>query len=484
MKKTHMQVLLLALLLLCQTACGVADTTDTTAADTTPETETIPETERAYFDPQGASYGGADFTIWNYDNEHDNGWSGIPDDLCASEANGDVLNDAVYSRNLLVAETLDLQWILEKKSSGAFETQLQSLIAAGDSSVDLCFPRQYCFATMVDKEVLLDLNSVDTFDFSQPWWNQNAVETLTLHGQLYGVTSDATYYDKLSTYVTFYNRKLAEDHALGDLNAMVQADEWTLDKMLDLGMVLSADVNGDGLRDEKDAYPISCQNDGVYILLHAARIPIAAKDEEGQVRFNLTGDLAVNTLQSIYELMGDGTRFFNRQTYSLTFTDAIAMFNEERALFLIRPVQSLFNMRDMDADFGILPLPKITENQTDYGSAINPYAATFSGIPLSVADPTRSATVLSLLACESYYSVRPVFYDIVLGSKLIRDDTSAQILDIVFDSSFYDPGLLWNFGGITDTLLTNTGTNVSSMLAGVSTRVDTAIDKLNDKLSN
>lgn len=87
---------------------------------------------------------------------------------------------------------------------------------------------------------------------------------------------------------------------------------------------------------------------------------------------------------------------------------------------------------------------------------------------------------LQLLPCESYYSVRPVFYDIVLGSKLIRDDTSAQILDIVFDSSFYDPGLLWNFGSITDTLLTST--NVASMLASVSSRVDTAIEKLNEKL--
>lgn len=486
MNRAKITGIFIALLLLCQTACGeISEPVETVSGDTTLMTEdSAKESTTYYFDTKQANYNGAEFTIWNYDNEHDNGWSGIPDDICAVENNGDILNDSVYKRNQKISESLGVTLIFEKKVVSDFENQLQSIIMAGDSGVDLVFPRQASFPAMVQKELLSNLNSIPTFDFSDPWWNQSSIDSLTLQGQLYGVISDATYYDKLGTYVTFYNKKLADEYKLGNLYDLVKNDEWTLDKLLDLGKVLSADLNSDGKRDDKDAYPLSCQNDACYILLHAARIPIASKSQDGSVVFNLTSEKAIGTLQIIYELMGDDTQFFNRQKYTdYTLNDAIAMFSEGRAMFMIRPIQSLFVMRNMDADFGILPLPKVAENQEQYGSAINPYVSTFAGIPVSVEDYERSANVLSLMACESYYSVIPALYETVLGNKLIRDEDSAVMLDITFESSIYDTGLLWNFGDITYKLLANTSTDVASMLASVSSQVDTAIDKLNEQLA-
>ena len=475
----------LVLLMLVQISCaGQSQPSEVTSTESTISETSEAETTRLYYDTSGIDYEGYEFRVWNYDNELDNGWTGIPDDIYVESESGDILSDAVYKRNQVVNETLGVEIISEKVGDGQVASRLKSTVMAGVQAVDRIFPRQFSLPQYVQSELLCDLMTLDALNFSEPWWNQNFIDALTLEGQLYGVVSDATYFDKLATYVTFYNKQLADDYKLGNLYELVKNDEWTLDKLLELGADLSADLNNDGKRDDTDSYPLSCQNDGCYILLHAGRIPIATKTADGSVSFNLPSEKAVNALQTIYELMDDDTQYFNRQKYTnYTLNDAIAMFNEGRAMFLIRPIQSLFVMRSMDSDFGILPLPKLTADQEEYGSAINLYVATVAAIPLSVADPERSATVLSLMACESHYNINPALYETVLGEKLIRDEDSAAMLDITFDSAMYDTGLIWNFGNITTTLLANTSTDIASLLAKVTPQVETAIDKLNELLA-
>ncbi len=298
-------------------------------------------------------------------------------------------------------------------------------------------------------------------------------------GKLFGVASDITFQDKLSTYVTFFNHQLAEDYGLGNLYSLVENNEWTLDKLLELGENASHDIDNNGIYDDRDSYGLSCQNDGVYILLHAANLRICKQDSDGNIVFALTEEKAVNTLQKIYSVVLDGRRYFNRQTFNKTLKEAVNMFNENRTLFLIRPIQSLFLMRNMQSDFGILPLPKLDINQSSYGSAVNPYSATITCIPISVVDAERSAEILQYLAYESHYTVIGPLYETVLGSKLIRDESSVKMLDITFGSSIYDIGLIWDFAGIVETIMLNKDTNVASMLAANESAVIQTIENLN-----
>ena len=162
--------------------------------------------------------------------------------------------------------------------------------------------------------------------------------------------------------------------------------------------------------------------------------------------------------------------------------DAINIFRENRSLFMIRPLQSLFVMREMEADFGIIPLPKYDAAQDGCHSAVNPYSGTICMIPRTAEDAERSGVVLSALACESHYTVINRLYETVLGEKLIRDRDSAVMLDYAFDGTLFDPGVIRNFGGIRDTLLSQKGTDVSSMLSRVSKVVNKSIEKFNKEL--
>ena len=174
-------------------------------------------------------------------------------------------------------------------------------------------------------------------------------------------------------------------------------------------------------------------------------------------------------------------RYFNRQDFNADLNAAVNMFVENRALFLIRPIQSLFLMRDMAADFGILPLPKLYETQDGYHSAVNPYSATMLVLPKSLENPERSAVVTSYLASVSSASVIEPLYETVLGSKLIRDERSPAMLDLAFDGAVYDVGLIWNFGEfINPTLLTNRSMDIVSLVGKHQSKIDKAIAALDE----
>ena len=59
---------------------------------------------------------------------------------------------------------------------------------------------------------------------------------------------------------------------------------------------------------------------------------------------------------------------------------------------------------------------------------------------------------------------------------------AAVILDYAFDGTLFDPGVIWNFGGIRDTLRSQKGTDVASMLSRVSKVVNKSIEKFNKEL--
>ncbi len=454
-----------------------ADPAQSGAGDVTAE----PETERLYYDTKGADYGGSSFGIWNFDNVTVTGWIGIPCDLFVDELNGDVLNDAVYARNLEIENKLNIG-IEGTNVAENFAGSIQKMTAAGDVGVDLIFPLQIEVQALINDHTVNDVQAVESIDFSEPWWNHNCNDTLTMKGKLFTVASDASYFDKLSTIVVFFNQQLVTDYGIGDLYAAVEEGGWTFERMLELGEKVTEDVDGNGLYDQNDAVGISCQNDAPYYFLNGFGTAICLPDEEGNVRLNLGDERTMDSLQAIYALMGDPMRYFNRQTFGLTLNEAINIFRENRSLFMIRPLQSLFVMREMEADFGIIPLPKYDAEQDGYHSAVNPYSGTICLIPRTAEDVERSGVVLSALACESHYTVMGSLYETVLGEKLVRDRDSAVMLDYVFDGTVFDSGVICDFGGIRGTLLSQSGTDVASMLARVTKVVDKTLKMFNRQL--
>ena len=102
------------------------------------------------------------------------------------------------------------------------------------------------------------------------------------------------------------------------------------------------------------------------------------------------------------------------------------------------------NARNMEDDYGFLPMAKATEEQKEYYSLDQDQFIVY-GVPLTVStDRIESlGAFIEAYASESYATVRPAYYEIALTQKYMNDEESVRMLDIVTNSMLVDPAILY-----------------------------------------
>ena len=107
------------------------------------------------------------------------------------------------------------------------------------------------------------------------------------------------------------------------------------------------------------------------------------------------------------------------------------------------------------------------------------YSRAFS-VPVT-ADMEMVGLVLESLAVESVEGVKPAFYDVVLNGKVVRDDESKEMLDIIFANKIFDIGLFGDIAGFRNMLKnleTRGSTDVVSSYASSLSAVETQLEKI------
>ena len=99
-------------------------------------------------------------------------------------------------------------------------------------------------------------------------------------------------------------------------------------------------------------------------------------------------------------------------------------------------------LRDMQSDFGIIPMPKLDENQAEYKTYVHDGTTVFC-IPTTTPDADMSAAVLEAMCAETYRTVTPAYFETVLKDKYARDSETSQMLDIIAASVYLDIGYIY-----------------------------------------
>ena len=144
----------------------------------------------------------------------------------------------------------------------------------------------------------------------------------------------------------------------------------------------------------------------------------------------------------------------------------IDIFREGRSLMLNSRLYILNEFRDMSDDFGIIPHPKFTEEQKNYNQSVDA-VCTICYIPVSNDALEFSSVVLEAMAYESYRTVMPGYYDVVLQTKYTRDSESENMIDIIKNNRSFPLQLnSFNFITIADFIRKNKNTLASTYAAG------------------
>ena len=397
---------------------------------------------------------GADFVILT-SNLGGSGVNTIWDqrDIGAEEETGDTINDAVYKRNSIVEEKLNCKIVDRQVHLGQFGTDVQKAVRAGDATIDAVTPRAASvFPNLIVNNCLVNFEKLPYIALSKPWWDQNCAGNLSICGKIFGVASDMTLMDKDSTTAIVFNKQLQTDYQIENLYQLVSGGKWTIDKLLDLSKIVSVDVDGNGIRDDKDAYGLLYQIDSMTSFLSGCGGFVGGKDKNDLPVMTLITQKSLDVLDKLFDVLYDDMYCLNFGWSEKISKDALTvmneMFQENRALFMWIRMADVENLRSMETDFGILPIPKYDEAQEQYLSTVNPYVGVLTSVPNCAANLANSSAVLEYMAYEGKYILQPAYYDVVLATKIARDEESGKMLDIIFGNRAYDIGEVFNFGSL------------------------------------
>ena len=448
MKRALSLILAMLMLVMTVVSCGAktdeGDTTTTTAAadagtttvaDTTtaaPEETVAPELRD---DIPEVNFNGETFKVLIREE--------TKREMTSQEITGDLVNDAVYNREVTVEERLGVNIEVHTIKGdwsyrNDFIAHVSNSILGGDHEFDMAMTHNAYLASIILRGLTTDLNELEQIDFEKKWWCQKYVENIAIDGKVYSAMGDigVSLYEYLEA--TYFNKKLAEEHQITDLYELVQSGKWTLEKMMEYVKRVGADLNGDGAYTDADLYGWVIDNHNSRYAATVWQTEITTVGADGRRTFNLPNERYINCYESLYHAIYDNQQVFfdGDNKYGLN------MFINDRVLFMSERLNRAAYMKEMESEYGIIPFPKYDENQTEYVSATRD---SHSGLIVAnnIQNPDLVGTTIEALCMYGYRDITPAYYETTLKLKYLSDETAMSMLDLIRDSVDFDFAILY-----------------------------------------
>ena len=415
------------------------------------------------------------------------------DDSAAST----VLDDAVFRRNSAVEEYLNIRITTDQKickdttgSNEGYGTLMKEK-KAGDTNYDAAVLPAYDQTKLAYQDALTDMNKVGTLDFSNKWWDQKAVSTLTIKDMLFFVTGDFSIDVFNSTIVMIFNKEIAKEKGINDLYQLVNDGKWTLAKWKEYTAMVSEDLDGDNLYTDKDLYGAAVWDDVVYAAVHSAGERCCDLDENGDLILTLGTERAISAYMDYVEFaLKDQSVIRYQQTFGANGKPSFnagsdleyKLFQNDQALFLFTWLGVADKFRDMNTDYGILPVFKYTEDQKEYYNTVAPYNARFLAMPYLQEDEERTGAILETIGFYSAQMITPAFYEKTLYGATVRDEESRPMLEMIREHRVFDLGYFYQPASINKKLILlfrANQTNWASQYASLESSAKRQLDNIN-----
>lgn len=429
--------------LLCASLIGCGGTpAETTAAVTDPALTTSAEEMPDI--PMTADFGNVDFRILSAGNT-------AHEEFTFDEESSLPLENARYRHKAKVEEAYNIN--IEQDVKVAYSSgggpgflAISKQVTSGDCDYDLALIAGYDVSVLAYNGFLYDLNAVPGIDLSKSWWDRNAVESLSIRDVTFFTTGEITTSDNDYAFVTIFNKKLVDDYQLEDPYALVHNNEWTIEKMASIAKTIGEDLNQDGVMNLEDRVGLMVWDDSIVGIVNAAGERCCTINDDGEITLTIYNENTLAALEDYYAIAYDDAHALRYQRLVSTMAQEREFWKGDHALFWLTWMGHVPALREMESDFGILPMPKLSASQENYHSTIAPYHSQYICVPLIQNDVERTGTVTEALAYYGKQIVTPAYYDISLTGQSLRDEESEEMLDIVFDSLMYDIGYCYQIG--------------------------------------
>lgn len=476
--KRFISIFLLTAMLASMAACGDnsgngSETTSGSSDDTT----TVGETESQYDYPE-LDFGKNDFNILNVEPT----WS-MYTYLDFEAMTGETIDDAIYNRNRNLEDKYNFKLNVVEQPIGDLVNTVQLCVAANDNDYHVAYIRGNTVSSAVSGGLCANLYEVPNLQLDQPWWNQSIVQDSSIgtnNDTLYFVMNDLSLCSFDLTWTVFFNETMMKDLGQEMPYDLVREGKWTLDTFHDI-LKVGTNLNGDS------SFAFSESGSAIYgftsfyrmvdAMIVGAGNKLTVKDKDGIPKLNIENDAFYTTAEKLASIFGSEGDYLTSQGGNGHYEK---IFLNGRALFCGAEVKASSVFREMVDDFGILPLPKLDENQESYYGWMNFDTPTMI-IPASNSQLEETSIILDALSYLSYTDVLPKYYEIRVNQKGLRNNDSIEMLAIVRNSLTYDSSLTYGWTADLSSSLEKEieggGSSIASIIAAAKDGIVTKIEK-------
>ena len=452
MFKKIVSLLICALILFSITACSSGPENSGTVTDTDPTTAAQdPDGTTVYYEPDKLPdtlyFGGKKVNILSNANNDSRNLA----ELTVESLNSEPINDSMYNRERYVEDRLGVEIVNYSDKDVSFSNESMRQLNSGEDTYAIFTTAAHQLAPYVIDGYLTDLYTVDYLDTDMPWWSQKFSAEAEIEDSLYFATGSLSISLMRNMYAVFFNKSIAENYSasiseLGDLYAIVNSGDWTFDKFVELGGDIYEDINGDQIADGEDLYGIMYpKNLPLDAIWSGFDLRAFGKDETGWFTMDVTTEKLFSALEKLDNLVHNvkGSASSAKFNQSLN-TDCPEMFSSGQFLFMVHWLEIIETpeLRNMSADYGILPFPKYDGSQKEYYSYSHDQYRVFS-IPVTNNDPDMAGAVLEAMASYSYRETVPTYLDVALKGKYMSDANSRKTIDLVVNGFKLDASWIY-----------------------------------------
>ncbi len=488
MKKTL--CLLLALLMslsVVLVACN--DAGDTSSADTSAEAsvEGDPDALVPHLG-QTKEYAGTLNILASAGETKDTFPAFVKEALEAEELTDEPVNDATYERNQRLKEEYGIE--LNVTWEGGFNTYLTKVRddkATGQDNYDVLITGVQTLGTLAAEDSLLDLYSIeDSFlELEESWWDGSANKEMSVANKLYFTTGDIVMMDDEHTRCIVYNLDIHKNNNLENPASLVKNQEWTLEAFYNMAKAAAVpSSNGDFMPQSDCVYGSVMAAFDTYTFVVAHGCPMVEKDDDDIPYLAVLEQRNYNAFTNVYNTILQNQECEYTEKHGLKWNDTTVTqkFYDGKALFFVTTIGTVNGekMRNAELNYGILPIPKGTDDQEDYVTPINPYWFTCVAINKNCENTDFVTFALEAMAYTAKKTITPAYYELTLQSKRALEDPDAwEMLDILFSHRVVDASVIYNWDDCIqyyNRCLTTGGDGLTSL-------VESQIDKFNAKMN-
>ncbi|MEA4832218.1 MAG: hypothetical protein VB118_06345 [Oscillospiraceae bacterium] len=404
--------------------------------------------------PANIDLGGETVTIYSR--------NGYTKNFTAEDLTEEIMNDAVYNRQLKVEERLKVKiQVVENGSAEEVASKVKIAAQSNSDECDIAALRNYESYGLITNKIFYNYYENQYIDLTAPWWSQALINASTVgKDRIYVLMGDIDSSFISCIQAVFFNKGIYEKY-IGNPDELYQTvidRKWTVDKLIEVSKMVHDDVNGNGTKDKEDVYGYGaspCANQSASV--NGVKIAYSAFNADGYPEMVFNNSHTVDAVKKLYDALWNNEGAYVTAGTQAGLDELTDKFKNETLMLYNMSVSSLGTYREMNTDYTVLPMPMLDEDQGEYCTQVSDGADGIS-VLVSCPDYDRACITLEALAAEGYRSVTYKYYETALKKAYARDDKVAQMLDILsntvyFDFMFLHGSLFSNIGNFVPTKL-------------------------------